>query len=442
MKQSYALIGEKLSHSVSPCIHEAVFEVLGKTARYDLMEIPRRFEGHIVQKLWHEGISGANVTIPYKQTVIRQLDELSPEAGKIGAVNTITLRDGKFYGDNTDYTGFGKMLVHSGIEAQGKVAAVLGAGGAAKAVVAYLLDHGVKTLYMVSRQAQKKTGFEQKALQWISYETLATLSGDLLINCTPVGMYPNQGVSPVGKQTVAQFDALVDLIYNPRETEFLRLGRECGKRTCDGLYMLVAQAVRSEEIWQRCEIDPQLTLRIYQALDKRLREPQKTNIVLIGMPGSGKTSIGKRTARMLGYTFMDMDDYVEKLAGQSIPALFEQGESVFRDWETEACRALAKTQHTVIACGGGVVMRPENLEILKQSGTVYFLDRPVESIAEDIRLSTRPLLKQGKQRLYELYEQRAELYKNGADEIIPNRGRVQQTVKQLVKSIKRREALL
>ena len=166
------------------------------------------------------------------------------------------------------------------------------------------------------------------------------------------------------------------------------------------------------------------------------------NVILIGMPGSGKTSIGKRTARMLGYTFMDMDDYVEKLAGQSIPALFELGESVFRDWETEACRALAKTQHTVIACGGGVVMRPENLEILKQSGTVYFLDRPVESIAEDIRLSTRPLLKQGKQRLYELYEQRAELYKNGADEIVPNRGRVQQTVKQLVKSIKRREALL
>ncbi|MFR7474253.1 MAG: shikimate dehydrogenase family protein, partial [Christensenellales bacterium] len=249
--KKYALIGEKLSHSLSPCIHEAVFGELDLEAGYTLMEIPARFKGHIVQKLWYEGYKGANVTIPYKQTVLRQLDVLSPAAEKIGAVNTITLRDGVLYGDNTDYDGFGKMLSINGIETEGKTAAVLGTGGAAKAVVAYLLDHGVKRLCLVSRQAHKKTGFEQPGIEWMEYAALPSLKGDILINCTPVGMYPNTGVSPVDRTVVEHFEALVDLIYNPRQTEFLRLGQLCGKTVCDGLYMLVAQAVRSEEIWQQ-----------------------------------------------------------------------------------------------------------------------------------------------------------------------------------------------
>lgn len=438
----YGLIGEKLSHSLSPCIHEAVFGELDLEASYRLIEIPQKHQGHIVQKLWYEGYKGANVTIPYKQTVLRQLDELSPAARKIGAVNTITLRDGKFYGDNTDYDGFGKMLSINGIETEGKTAVVLGAGGAAKAVVAYLLDHGVAKLSLVSRQAQKKPGFDRPEIEWIDYQTLAQRQGDLLVNCTPVGMYPNTGVSPVDKEIVEKFEALVDLIYNPRQTEFLRLGKLCGKVTCDGLYMLVAQAVRSQEIWQQRSLGDALIQRIYEALDERLSGPQKSNVVLIGMPGSGKTTIGRRIAKQLRYDFCDMDQFIVSLAGQSIPALFEQGESVFRNWETEACRQLSQRQHTVIACGGGVILRDQNMQLLKQSGTVYYLDRPVDRIAGDIRLATRPLLKQGKQRLYELYRERVELYENAADEIISNEGEVKQTMQRLVNAIKRREALL
>ena len=421
MKQSYALIGEKLSHSVSPCIHEAVFEVLGKTARYDLMEIPRRFEGHIVQKLWHEGISGANVTIPYKQTVIRQLDELS-EAAKIGAVNTITLRDGKFYGDNTDYTGFGKMLVHSGIEAQGKVAAVLGAGGAAKAVVAYLLDHGVKTLYMVSRQAQKKTGFEQKALQWISYETLATLSGDLLINCTPVGMYPNQGVSPVGKQTVAQFAALVDLIYNPRETEFLRLGRECGKHTCDGLYMLVAQAVYAAEYFLSRKFDDAAGEigRITAALRRDM-----LNVALIGMPSSGKSTVGRALAEKLGKKFIDLDEEIVKADGRSIPDIFAaEGEDGFRARESAQTARFAKEGRQLLSCGGGIIKRGENLRALHQNGVVLFIDRPLDALTVG---GGRPL-SSSPEALRQMEAERRPLYLAAADAVIPNSGTVEDAV--------------
>ena len=440
--KKYALIGEKLSHSLSPCIHEAVFGELDLEAGYTLMEIPARFKGHIVQKLWYEGYKGANVTIPYKQTVLRQLDVLSPAAEKIGAVNTIALRGGKFYGDNTDYDGFGKMLSINQIETEGKTAAVLGTGGAAKAVVAYLLDHGVKRLCLVSRQAHKKPGFEQPGIEWMEYAALPSLKGDILVNCTPVGMYPNTGVSPVDRTVVERFEALVDLIYNPRQTEFLRLGRLCGKTVCDGLYMLVAQAVRSEEIWQQRALGDEMIRRIYDALDERLSGPQKSNIVLIGMPGSGKTTIGRRIAKQLNYEFYEMDDTVVSLAGKSIPALFEEGEQVFRDWETEACRHLAQKQHAVIACGGGAVLREQNMELLKQSGVVYYLDRPVERIAGDIRLSTRPLLKQGKERLYQLYRERAELYENAADEIVSNEGAVKQTMQRLIDSIKRREALL
>ena len=206
--------------------------------------------------------------------------------------------------------------------------------------------------------------------------------------------------------------------------------------------MLVAQAVRSEEIWQQRALGDEMIRRIYDALDERLSGPQKSNIVLIGMPGSGKTTIGRRIAKQLNYEFYDMDDTVVSLAGKSIPALFEVGEQVFRDWETEACRHLAQKQHAVIACGGGAVLREQNMELLKQSGVVYYLDRPVERIAGDIRLSTRPLLKQGKERLYQLYRERAELYENAADEIVSNEGAVKQTMQRLIDSIKRREALL
>lgn len=442
MNQKYGLIGEKLSHSLSPLIHRAVFDETDREAAYDLIEIEPRHSGHIAQKLWHEGYRGANVTIPYKQTVMRQLDEISPEAEKIGAVNTISISRGRFFGDNTDYFGFGKMLEVNGIATHNKTAVVLGAGGAAKAVLAYLADNGAKRITVVSREGKQKPGFAQFDVEWADYRALAQRRGDLLINCTPVGMYPNQGDTPVGRAVVERFDTLVDLIYNPRQTEFLRLGRLCGKQTCNGLYMLVAQAVLSEEIWQRRKIDDALTQRIYQALDDRLSEPPRTNVVLIGMPGSGKTTIGRKAARELGYAFCDMDETVEQLAGQSIPALFEKGEDVFRDWESKACEHLAECERTVIACGGGVVLRPENLKTLKRTGVVYYLDRPVERIAGDIRLSTRPLLRQGKQRLYALYNDRAALYQSGADEIVPNDGQVPDTVQALVQRVKRKEALL
>lgn len=272
----FGLIGEHLSHSLSAVIHHRIFELLGMEGSYDLIEIPRDRVDGAAARLTGQGYSGWNVTIPYKTDILPQLDRISPEAAAIGAVNTVAVRSGPagqtvLEGYNTDFTGFGEMIRAAGMEVSGRPAAVLGMGGAYRAVAAWLLDHGVSRLYSVTRrpeEARPLSCFPERQ-QVIGYDALADVAGGLLVNATPVGMFPHAGVSPVEPGIIERFDAAADLIYNPGETEFLRLARLAGKATVNGLVMLVAQAVAAEEIWLSQTLDQGITARIAEELSSR-----------------------------------------------------------------------------------------------------------------------------------------------------------------------------
>ena len=266
----YGLIGEKLSHSLSPRIHKRIFELLNIDGGYKLFQIPKDKINSLGSALKLLDIKGVNVTIPYKQDVIAQLDTISKEGADIGAINTILSNDGKLYGYNTDYFGFGKLLEVNNIEVSGKVAVVLGNGGAAKAVLTYFLDNKVSKLYLVTRN-KENVQTQNKNIKVIDYDDLKEVKGDILVNTTPVGMYPNVSSSVVGEDIISNFDSLVDLIYNPKTTEFLKIGKTLGKKTCNGLYMLVGQAVKSEEIWQNIKIETEVLDKIYKELDQEFK---------------------------------------------------------------------------------------------------------------------------------------------------------------------------
>lgn len=261
----YGLLGEKLSHSLSPEIHSEILKSLNKKGAYKLFEIESDSLENFTEALKLLKVKGCNVTIPYKKSVMKYIDVISEEANKIGAVNTIFFKDGKLYGYNTDYFGFGYMLKISGIDVKDKVAVILGNGGASRAVLHYLLDNEVRQIYIVSRNPNKEvTEFENTKV--ISYEELNSLSGDILINSTPVGMYPNTENSPVSKEILKKFNSLVDLIYNPMETKFLSYGKELNKQIVGGLYMLVGQAVKAQEIWQDTVISDSVIEKIYRKI--------------------------------------------------------------------------------------------------------------------------------------------------------------------------------
>ncbi len=264
------LLGEKLGHSLSPKIHNLIFQELNIAGDYSLVEIERENLSYFLSKA-KENFDGINVTIPYKTAVIPYLSSITSEAASIGAVNTISFQKGETKGYNTDYYGFGFLLSYNGIEVKNRKIVVLGAGGAARAVLQYLSDNGAGNILVVSRnpeQAKKDLLEMQLAvpLQFCDYAAFVRQSGDVLINCTPVGMFPKIEVSPVSREVVARFAAAVDLIYNPAETVFLRYAREEGKKTANGLLMLVAQAVAAEEIWQQRKIEGEIIVKIAEII--------------------------------------------------------------------------------------------------------------------------------------------------------------------------------
>ncbi len=272
MEKLYGLLGGRLGHSLSPQIHQLFFQYTGLAGRYDLLEteledLPQRMQD---LRLRYEG---CNVTIPHKLHVLPLLDKIAPEAAAIGAVNTIKFTAAGAYGYNTDYFGFGRMLAYNGIAIAGKTAAVLGTGGAARAVVKYLVDQGIGRLYLATRDPAKFdahfTVIAPEA-QVVDYRALTSLQGDVLINCTPVGMYPNAGAAPVGAAVSAAFAASVDLIYNPAQTLFLKQVRDAGHQAVNGLFMLVAQAVAAQEIWQDERYGSDLIERIMRVLERQI----------------------------------------------------------------------------------------------------------------------------------------------------------------------------
>lgn len=253
----YGLFGESLAHSFSPSLHKMIYQKTGIEAAYKLFAFPPSQLKSAIDGIQTLSIKGVNVTIPYKEAVMPYLDEIDRFAKKLGSVNTIEKVNGKLIGHNTDYSGFGLILNRRNWDIKGKTAVVLGSGGAAKTVEAYLIDHGIKQLYIVSRTPERFEDTKNK--RYTNYEEAEKLSGDYLINTTPVGMYPNVKVSPLSETSIQRFDYLIDLIYNPDQTTFLRLGQKNNKQTANGLDMLVGQAIRAVEIWENCSIDEQIT---------------------------------------------------------------------------------------------------------------------------------------------------------------------------------------
>ncbi|MBD7910269.1 MULTISPECIES: shikimate dehydrogenase [Clostridium] len=266
----YGLVGARLSHSLSPEINNRIYELLNVEGAYKLFEISNEDIGKLGEAIKLLKIKGVNVTIPYKEVVMDQLDEISKEAQAIGAINTILFKNGKLYGYNTDYFGFGSMLSINNIEVKGKSCVILGTGGASKAVATYLMDEEAKNIYLVSRDKNKDIKINPK-MKLIDYAELKDIHGDIIINTTPVGMYPNVGVSPVTKDILKKYDTLVDIVYNPETTEFMRLGQELGKKTCGGLYMLVGQAVKAEELWLDRNIDMKVLNKIYEEIENKFK---------------------------------------------------------------------------------------------------------------------------------------------------------------------------
>ncbi|MEG0238139.1 MAG: shikimate dehydrogenase [Clostridium sp.] len=264
----FGLVGEKLSHSLSPEIHEEIFKGLNVNCAYKLFEIEKSNINNLSNALKTLSIRGVNVTIPYKEIVMESLDEISEEAKKIGAVNTIFNKCGKLIGYNTDYYGFKYMLLDKNIKIKDKRVVILGTGGASKAVLACILDMGASEVLLVSRNV-KENDFNDEIVKYITYDKLKNVDGEVIINATPVGMYPRVTESPVGKDIISNYNSVVDLIYNPMETEFLKYGKELKKNTCGGLMMLVVQAICSEEIWQGRSIDKKVIIDIYNNLSKK-----------------------------------------------------------------------------------------------------------------------------------------------------------------------------
>lgn len=267
MKKLYGLLGEKLGHSLSPEIHFQIFKELNLDGYYHLFEVKKNSLEDALRGFKALKIKGINVTIPYKIDVMNLLDEVSKEAQEIGAVNTIHFIDNRAVGYNTDYYGFGMMLDKFNIPVKNKQAFILGTGGASKAVIQYLTDNGIRDITMVSRDVSDSRK-KLKDLKIISYSDMQGDNfGDIIINCTPCGMYPNAQHSPVKKECISKFEAAVDLIYNPKKTRFLSYAEECKVKAVNGLYMLVAQAVKAEEIWNNTYIEANSTDRIYNKID-------------------------------------------------------------------------------------------------------------------------------------------------------------------------------
>ena len=395
------LLGRHLSHSYSPQIHA----MLGDYS-YTLFEKdPEELEDFLKDSDW----DGINITVPYKKSVIPYLDELSPIAERLGAVNTVIRRNGKLIGHNTDYFGFLMMLKSSGLAVSDKKALVLGSGGASNTAVAVLEELGANVV-IISRNGEN------------NYNNL-NLHADaaLLVNTTPVGMFPDEDASPVDLDMFPRLEGVLDVIYNPARTKLLMDAEKRNLVSVNGLLMLVAQAKEASEWFTKRNIDNALIDRIHRKLCHQME-----NIILIGMPGCGKSTVGRCIAERSGRIFADSDELITHLAGKSIADIFaDDGEDVFRNWETKALEQLGKQSGLVIATGGGCVTKERNYPSLHRNGKIFWLTRNTGKLPTD----GRPLSKL--QRLEEMYRIREPLYRDFADYQIDNDGDLADTIGQI-----------
>ena len=387
----YGLLGQILGHSYSPFIHS----LLG-SAPYELVSLPPEELGDFLSK---GDFKGLNVTIPYKKAVMPYLDYITPEAAAIGAVNTIVRRQDGLWGYNTDYNGFLYAASRAGISFKGKKVLVLGSGGGSAAVQAAARDAGAAEVLTVSRTGS------------LNYENVYDESGvEIIVNATPVGMYPNNGGRLIELSKFASCCGVLDLVYNPLKTALILDAEQQGLKCTGGLAMLVAQAKYASDLFLGTERPDS----VIEPILEKVRQ-QVQNIVLVGMPGCGKSTLGKKMAAEQEKRFVDTDALVEEKAGKSIPAIFaEDGETAFRALEAEVISAVCKERGQVIATGGGSVLSFDNVRNMRQNGTVVFVKRDIDKLP----VEGRPLSQ--KQDLRNMYAERLPFYQKAADITVEN----------------------
>ena len=401
------LLGEKLGHSYSPEIHKML-------AGYEYRLYERRaeeLEGFIRCGEW----DGLNVTMPYKKAVIPFCDELGERARLSGSVNTLVRRaDGSIYGDNTDMFGFESLLHVNGIDPAGTKALVLGSGGACASVRAVLKSLGAQTVVISRRGEDNYNNLERHR------------DAGLIVNTTPLGMYPNNGAQAVDLTAYPDCRAVLDIVYNPARTALLLQAEELGIKHAGGLHMLVAQAKRSSELFTGTRIDDAEIDRVERALMHRMM-----NIVLVGMPGCGKTTVAEMIGRMTGRPVQDVDTMIVQRAGITIPEIFAQsGEEGFRALETQIITEAGAQSGTVIATGGGSVTRPENYALLHQNAVIVWLQRDIDKLPRD----GRPL--SARADLNEMFRRRAPMYSAFADMTADNNGTPEAAAEMILEVLK------
>ena len=402
----YGLLGERLGHSFSPQIHRDL-------AGYDYQLLPTPPEA--VEDLFaRRAFQGLNVTIPYKRTVMPLCDEIDPRAAAIGAVNTVVNQNGRLTGYNTDIDGFLYMARRAGVDMAGKKVVILGSGGTSRTARAAAGELGAREIVTVSRRGED------------NYQNLSRhADAQVLVNTTPVGMYPNWGQSPVSLESFPALEGVLDVVYNPLRTALLLQAEERGLPRSCGLPMLVAQAKRAAELFTGQNINDSRTETVLHGLREQL-----TSIVLIGMPGCGKTTVGRALAGKLGRTFVDLDEEIVRRAGTSIPEIFaREGEAGFRERESALVREFGERTGLVVSTGGGVVTRRENYIPLKQNGLLLHLRRDPAALPTDGRPLSQATAPE------ELWRRRAPLYAAFADGEIDNNGPLAGTLEQIEKEM-------
>ena len=391
----YGCIGEHLPHSFSKEIHGQI----GGYA-YELKELtPDELPAFMAARSFR----GINVTIPYKQAVIPYLDEIDETARVIGAVNTVVNRDGKLYGFNTDLDGLIRLIHRIGLDLSGRKVLIPGTGGTSRTAAFAAEKLGAREILKISRTGRDGSLTYEEALQ-------NHTDAEIILNTTPCGMYPEPDAQPLPLDPFRRLEGVADVIYNPLRSRLVLDARSRGIPAEGGLYMLVAQAVRASEHFTGVACPENLTDRIYE---KILR--QKENVVLIGMPGSGKSAVGKILAGQTGRPLIDTDQLITEKAGKSIPEIFrEDGEPAFRDLESTVIREVSLLGGQIVSTGGGAVLRPENVAVLRQNGRLFWLDRNPEVL---VPTDDRPLADTA-EKMKQLHLAREPIYRAAADEII------------------------
>ncbi|MBE6900179.1 MAG: shikimate dehydrogenase [Ruminococcaceae bacterium] len=391
----YGLIGEHLPHSFSPEIHKRI-----GSYKYEIKELaPDEVEDFLKKR----DFKGINVTIPYKQTVIPFLDEIDEAAKSIGAVNTIVNRNGKLFGYNTDFGGLCALIKKNGISVYDKKAIIFGNGGTSHTAEAVLKSLGARTVLKTDLVPSFGAITNEEAV-------LRHPDAEFIINTTPCGMFPNLDSSAFDPSYFPDLKGVIDVVYNPLSTKLIQKARKLGIRAQGGLYMLVMQAILAAEHFFDKKIPEEKAEEIYLDI---LR--MKKNIVLIGMPASGKTTVGKLLSEELKMPLFDSDELIVNQTGREIPDIFEnEGEEYFRKLEHDAILNLSGKTGSIISTGGGAVLNPENIENLSKNGKIYFIDRPPEKLIPTLDRPTASSVEAIKKR----YAERYEIYKKSADSII------------------------